>query len=399
MSAWSCPSYPSGLRLAGRRVLVVGGGHVAQRRVPALIAAGADVVVVSPEVTPAIEGLAGPARSAGSARLPGRRPEGAWYVIAATDDPGQRRVSAAPSAPDLLRAHDDATRATAWTPARPARGGDGRGARQPGAAPVRGACATRSSTACGTAGGPTSATDARGPLSAAARRPGADHRGRPPGADGGRRRGRRPARAARAAGRAARRRGADRRREAAARASRTGRDQPGPRRPCEGRQAGGALQGRRPFVFGRGYEEVMACREAGCPHRRPRVTSPISVPARAGIPVTHRGVAHEFTVVSGHLPPGTPSPWSTGTRSPGSRHLVLLMAVQNVPAIAAALIDGGRSRTRRSRSSTRARSGGAHRARRRSAALAEDCRARGPAARDHRDRRGRRGGAPRTRYG
>ena len=53
------PPYPVGLRLAGRRVVVVGGGHVAQRRVPALIAAGADVLLVSPQVTPALEGLAG----------------------------------------------------------------------------------------------------------------------------------------------------------------------------------------------------------------------------------------------------------------------------------------------------------------------------------------------------
>src|SRR5688500_868923 len=51
------PPYPAALRLAGRRVVVVGGGHVAQRRVPALIAAGAEVVVVSPQVTPSIEGL------------------------------------------------------------------------------------------------------------------------------------------------------------------------------------------------------------------------------------------------------------------------------------------------------------------------------------------------------
>src|SRR3954465_15865004 len=58
------PIYPVGLRLAGRKVLVVGGGNVAQRRVPTLIAAGADVHLVSPEVTPAIEGLA----SAGEVR-------------------------------------------------------------------------------------------------------------------------------------------------------------------------------------------------------------------------------------------------------------------------------------------------------------------------------------------
>src|SRR3712207_9466942 len=83
------PPYPGALRLAGRRVVVVGGGHVAQRRVPGLLAAGADVLVVSPRVTPAIEGLV----TAGEVRWEARgfQPadlEGAWYVIAATDDPG-----------------------------------------------------------------------------------------------------------------------------------------------------------------------------------------------------------------------------------------------------------------------------------------------------------------------
>ena len=82
------PPYPAGLILAGRRVLVVGGGHVAQRRVPQLIAVGADVVLVSPEVTPAVEGLA----TAGEVTWHRRGFEdadldGAWYVIAATDDP------------------------------------------------------------------------------------------------------------------------------------------------------------------------------------------------------------------------------------------------------------------------------------------------------------------------
>ena len=81
------PTYPSGLRLAGRRVVVVGGGHVAQRRVPGLIAVGARVRVVAPEVTPAIEGLAG----AGEIDWARRRFEeadldGAWYAVAATDD-------------------------------------------------------------------------------------------------------------------------------------------------------------------------------------------------------------------------------------------------------------------------------------------------------------------------
>ncbi|MYW03315.1 NAD(P)-dependent oxidoreductase, partial [Streptomyces sp. SID3343] len=45
------PAYPAGLRLEGRRVVVVGAGTVAQRRLPALLDAGADVLVVAPEAT------------------------------------------------------------------------------------------------------------------------------------------------------------------------------------------------------------------------------------------------------------------------------------------------------------------------------------------------------------
>ncbi len=63
------------------------------------------------------------------------------------------------------------------------------------------------------------------------------------------------------------------------------------------------LKGGDPFVFGRGGEEVRACREAGVVSTViPGVTSAISVPAAAGIPVTHREVSRAFTVVSGHAP-------------------------------------------------------------------------------------------------
>src|SRR4051812_42998116 len=80
-------TYPSGLRLSGRRVVVVGGGHVAQRRVPHLIAVGADVHVVSLEVTPAIEGMVGSSEVTWHARgFEDADLDGAWYVIAATDD-------------------------------------------------------------------------------------------------------------------------------------------------------------------------------------------------------------------------------------------------------------------------------------------------------------------------
>ena len=98
------------------------------------------------------------------------------------------------------------------------------------------------------------------------------------------------------------------------------------------------------FVFGRGYEEVIACREAGVPVTViPGLTSPVAVPAVAGIPVTHRGVAHEFTVISGHLPPGHPeslTKWPAVAQLRGT--LVLMMAVENAPLIAEALVAGGR---------------------------------------------------------
>src|SRR5690625_5901936 len=65
------------------------------------------------------------------------------------------------------------------------------------------------------------------------------------------------------------------------------------------------LKGGDPFVFGRGFEEVQALAEAGIATEViPGVTSAVSVPASAGIPVTQRGIVHAFTVVSGHLPPG-----------------------------------------------------------------------------------------------
>jgi uroporphyrin-III C-methyltransferase/precorrin-2 dehydrogenase/sirohydrochlorin ferrochelatase len=78
----------------------------------------------------------------------------------------------------------------------------------------------------------------------------------------------------------------------------------------------------------------------------PGVTSAISVPAAAGIPVTHRGVAHEFSVVSGHVPPDHPTSlvdWDALARMRGT--VVLLMAVGNLPAIAGRLVAGGRAAT------------------------------------------------------
>ena len=99
----------------------MGGGNVAQRRVPTLIAAGADVHLVSPEVTPAIEGLvgSGEVQLASSAASRTHDLDGAWYVMAATDDPAvNARVSELAEQQRIfcVRA-DDADAATAFTPA------------------------------------------------------------------------------------------------------------------------------------------------------------------------------------------------------------------------------------------------------------------------------------------
>ena len=76
----------------------------------------------------------------------------------------------------------------------------------------------------------------------------------------------------------------------------------------------------------------------------PGLTSALSVPAVAGIPVTHRRVTHGFTVVSGHLAPGDPGSlvdWEALGACGGT--IVLLMAVANAGAIAEALQSGGRA--------------------------------------------------------
>jgi uroporphyrin-III C-methyltransferase/precorrin-2 dehydrogenase/sirohydrochlorin ferrochelatase len=105
------------------------------------------------------------------------------------------------------------------------------------------------------------------------------------------------------------------------------------------------FKGGDSFVFGRGFEEIEACREAGVAvHVIPGLSSPLAVPAVAGIPVTHRAVAHDFTVVSGHLPPGHPESlvdWDAVGRLRGT--LLLMMAVENAPAIAEALVAAGRA--------------------------------------------------------
>ena len=99
------------------------------------------------------------------------------------------------------------------------------------------------------------------------------------------------------------------------------------------------LKGGDSFVFGRGHEELEACREAGVPARViPGVTSSIAVPEAAGIPVTHRGLTQGFTVVSGHVPPGHPdSSLDYAALARCGTTLVFLMGVGTLEAITAEL--------------------------------------------------------------
>jgi uroporphyrin-III C-methyltransferase/precorrin-2 dehydrogenase/sirohydrochlorin ferrochelatase len=105
------------------------------------------------------------------------------------------------------------------------------------------------------------------------------------------------------------------------------------------------LKGGDPFVFGRGGEEWLACAAAGIPVTVvPGITSALAAPAVAGIPLTHRGVSADFTVMSGHLDPGrTPGQdidWPGLAAGGGT--LVLLMAMERLARIAAELIRHGR---------------------------------------------------------
>ncbi|MDT0308835.1 uroporphyrinogen-III C-methyltransferase [Streptomyces sp. DSM 44917] len=347
------PAYPVGLRLAGRRVLVLGGGTVAQRRLPALLAAGAEVLLIAPSVTPSVQAMA----EAGELRWEARGYrsgdlDGAWYALIATDDPA---VNAAASAEAEERRvwcvrSDDAEAATAWTPAT-GRSDGVTVAVLTGRDPRRSA-AVRDAVVEGLRDGTLTAPRHRGRL------PGVALVGGGPGdPDLITVRGRR----------------------LLAEADVVIADRLGPRdlldelpphvevidaakipygramaqeaineALIEHAKAGRSvvrLKGGDPYVFGRGKEEAEALAAAGIPVTVvPGVTSAISVPAAAGVPVTHRGVAHEFTVVSGHVAPDDPRSlvdWPALAALRGT--LVLLMAVERMAAIAETLVRHGRS--------------------------------------------------------
>jgi uroporphyrin-III C-methyltransferase/precorrin-2 dehydrogenase/sirohydrochlorin ferrochelatase len=341
--------YLVGLDLAGRRVVVVGGGAVAQRRLAGLLAAGADVEVIAPHVTAAVEGMANELRWTARPYRDGDL-DGAWYAIACTDEP----VVNAAVAAEALRARvfcvraDDAPAGSAVTPAVGRHDGLTIGVLA-GRRPRRSA-AVRTALVEALAAGIVD--DAAEPV-----RPGVALVGGGPG---------------------------DpelitvRGRRLLARADVVITDRLGPRDLLDhlaphvevidaskipyGRAMNQSrinellvdraragkfvvrLKGGDPYVFGRGFEEVIACAEAGVPVTMvPGVTSAFAVPAVADVPVSHRGVAHEIVVVSGHVGPDDPRSlvdWAALGRLRGT--VVLLMAVERIGAFATALVDGGR---------------------------------------------------------
>jgi len=347
--------YLAGLRLAGKKVVVVGGGSVAQRRLPLLIASGANVHVISRSATPAVEAMNGVTLSRREYRDGDL--EGAWYAIAATDD---AQVNAAVVAEAERRQifcvrADIAVEGTAVTPASFAYAGLSVGVLAGGEhrrsaairSAIREALQTGVITPESLVGSETSDV-VRGGVALIGGGPGDPElitvRGRrllaqadvvvadrlapsellaelPPHVE--------VIDAAKIPyGRAM---AQDAINEVMIERARSG-------------SFVVRLKGGDPFVFARGYEEVLACAEAGIPVTVvPGVTSAIGVPALAGVPVTHRAINHEFVVVSGHVAPGHPESlvnWDALAAMTGT--IVLLMAVERIELFVDVLLKGGR---------------------------------------------------------
>ncbi len=105
------------------------------------------------------------------------------------------------------------------------------------------------------------------------------------------------------------------------------------------------LKGGDPFVFGRGGEEAMYLHERGIGFEIiPGITSAVSAPAYAGIPVTHRGIAVSFRVVTGHESPEKETsqiPWNNFKTDDT---IIFLMGLHNLPKISKKLIEIGKSK-------------------------------------------------------
>jgi len=102
------------------------------------------------------------------------------------------------------------------------------------------------------------------------------------------------------------------------------------------------LKGGDPFVFGRGGEELLACARAGVPVEVvPGVTSAVAAPAAAGIPVTHRGLARSFAVVTATTADGGGPDWAALARAADT--LVVLMGAGRLAEVCRALVAAGRA--------------------------------------------------------
>ena len=359
--------YLLGLRLAGRRVTVIGGGAVAARRIPALLDSGAEVVVISPELSPAVAELVTAGRVSWTQRgyAPGDC-AGSWLVSASASDPAvNSAVADEADATGIwcVRA-DDGAASRALTPAS-GQAGDVRVGVLSG--DPRYSAGIRDAIVGGLTSGVIAARSGR-------KRGG---RERP---DGGPRGGELRGGVALIGG------GPGdpglitvRGRQLLAQADVVVADRLAPRSlltelPGEVEIVDAAkiprgravaqdhinsvlvakakagkfvvrLKGGDPFIFGRGGEELLACLRAGITVTVvPGVSSVAGVPTAAGVPLTHRGLAQEFHVVSAHVPPGDERSVVDWQALGSSRAtLVLLMATQHLAAIADTLVRTGRT--------------------------------------------------------
>ncbi len=353
------PLLPLGLRLDDRRVVVVGGGPVALRRVGALMAARAKVTLVSPTVVAALEDLADRGQIEWHQRpyQPGDLHD-AWLAMACTADAAVNAevLAAADEAHIFCLRADDASRASAWMPAT---GRSGRatvsvhGDRDPqAAAALRDVAiaaveaALREDPRLRTKRRAQAAGSGRGILVGGG--PGDPElltlKGFQALADAD----------VVVVDRLAPLAVLDGLREGVEiiDVSKIPRGRFTPQEEINDVLVGRAREGRvvvrlkggDPFVFGRGMEEVNACKEAGVPVEVvPGVSSAIAAPELAGIPLTHRGISQGFTVVSGHPAPDDPGStldWDALAR--GGTTLVVLMGVETLGSIVGALVDAGR---------------------------------------------------------
>lgn len=342
----STPAYPLTLDLAGRRVVVVGGGPVAARRTRALVAAEASVYVVAPSLCEDLTDLVSAGRVLWEPHdyLTGDL-EGAWLVHTATGDRlTDDLVSADAEAGRVwcVRA-DVAARSPAWTPA-VARAGEVTVAVTTGGDPRR-ATTLRDAIALAL---DTGALPLRSHRKAASGRVALVGGG--PGDPGLiTTRGRRLLAEADVVlvDRLAPRELLDELDPSVVviDVGKTAGHHPLPQEQINRLIVSHAQDGQRvvrlkggdPFVLGRGGEEALACVAAGVQVEVvPGVTSAVSVPAAAGIPVTHRGLARQVTIASGH----EGLDWASLARVEGT--LVLLMGVSTLADAAAGLIAHGK---------------------------------------------------------